>query len=262
MNYIEYGKQNKEIIILLHGGGLSWWNYKSEAELLKDRFHVVLPVLDGHADSDSDFISIEENARRLISFIDKEFGGSVFLIGGLSLGAQILAEMLSQRPDICRYAVIESASVISSRVTGAMISPVFSASYGLIRKKWFAKMQFRYLRIREDLFDDYFKDTSKITKTNMTAFLKASALYELKPEIRNTSAEVRITVGKKEQRKMIRSVMLLHESIPKSSVEIRKGYYHGDYSVNYPDLYVKDIISSTNKQKTLNHGGRRSVWDI
>ena len=52
MNVIEYGKQNSDIIILLHGGGLSWWNYRAEAELLSDRYHVVLPILDGHADSD------------------------------------------------------------------------------------------------------------------------------------------------------------------------------------------------------------------
>ena len=27
MEYKEYGSKNKDIIILLHGGGLSWWNY-------------------------------------------------------------------------------------------------------------------------------------------------------------------------------------------------------------------------------------------
>ena len=90
MKIVEYGKQNQEVILLLHGGGLSWWNYRSEAELLSDRYHVVLPILDGHADSDEDFEGIEENAARMISHIDREYGGSVLFIGGLSLGAQIL----------------------------------------------------------------------------------------------------------------------------------------------------------------------------
>ncbi|MCR4711307.1 MAG: alpha/beta hydrolase, partial [Clostridia bacterium] len=111
MHVIEYGSKDQETILLLHGGGLSWWNYREEAELLSDRFHVVLPVLDGHANSDADFTSIEENASRIISYIDQTYGGSVLLIGGLSLGAQILVEILSQRGDICRYAIIESASV-------------------------------------------------------------------------------------------------------------------------------------------------------
>ena len=52
MRYVEYGNQNTETVILLHGGGLSWWNYRDAAQLLSDRFHVVLPILDGHAGSD------------------------------------------------------------------------------------------------------------------------------------------------------------------------------------------------------------------
>ena len=30
MEYKEYGSKNNDIIILLHGGGLSWWNYIDE----------------------------------------------------------------------------------------------------------------------------------------------------------------------------------------------------------------------------------------
>ena len=43
MNYVEYGKENSDVIILLHGGGLSWWNYKEVAERLQTDYHVVLP---------------------------------------------------------------------------------------------------------------------------------------------------------------------------------------------------------------------------
>ena len=32
MVVIEYGKFNKDTIILLHGGGLSWWNYEEVAK--------------------------------------------------------------------------------------------------------------------------------------------------------------------------------------------------------------------------------------
>ena len=37
----EYGKTNKDTIILLHGGGLSWWNYEEVAELLQDEYHII-----------------------------------------------------------------------------------------------------------------------------------------------------------------------------------------------------------------------------
>ena len=41
MKYIEYGKENSEVIMMLHGGGLSWWNYRKEAELLCDEYHII-----------------------------------------------------------------------------------------------------------------------------------------------------------------------------------------------------------------------------
>ena len=125
---IEFGQQKPDVVMLLHGGGLSWWNYREVAELLAERYHVVLPVLDGHADSDAPFTTIEDNAARLISCIDAHFGGQVLLLGGLSLGGQIAVVMLSQRKNICRYALIESALVKPSKLTAAMIGPTFGMS--------------------------------------------------------------------------------------------------------------------------------------
>lgn len=245
MNTVEYGKQNSEVIILLHGGGLSWWNFRSQAELLSGRFRVVLPVLDGHAGSDADFTSIADNARRVVSYVEREHGGSVLLIGGVSLGAQILTEALALRGDICRYAVIESARVIPSRLMSAAIGPATASSYGLIRKQWFAKAQFRSLHMRGDLFDDYYRDTVKISKENMIAFLKANTAYEPDPRIKNCRADTRVIVGGKEQKNMLRSAGLLCQSLPGSRLEIKDGLYHGEYSLNRPEEYVKDILEMT-----------------
>ena len=125
---------------------------------------MVLPVLDGHADSTAPFTTIEENAARLISYIDTRFGGQILAIGGLSLGGQIAVEMLSQRKDICQYALLESALVTPMKLTSALIAPTFGASYGLIRQKWFAKLQADFLGIPKELFDDYYRDTCKISK--------------------------------------------------------------------------------------------------
>ena len=139
MHYVEFGKENNNIILLLHGGGLSWWNYEDVAKSLQKDYHVILPILDGHAKSEKPFTTIEDNADEIIAFIDAHLGGSVFLIGGLSLGGQILLEILSQRNNICKCAIIESALVIPSKLTYSMIKPAFGSCYGLIQRKWFSK---------------------------------------------------------------------------------------------------------------------------
>ena len=239
MNVVEFGKQNNDVVLLLHGGGLSWWNYREVAQKLAEQYHVVLPALNGHADSDASFTTIEDNAARLISDIDTHFGGQVLAIGGLSLGGQVAVEMLSQRKDICRYALIESALVKPMKLTDALIGPTFGMSYGLIKQRWFAKMQAAYLGIPKALFDDYFRDTCKIGRADMIAFLKANCAYGCKTSLGETVAKVKIVAGSREQKSILDSAKLLHNTIPGSQLEILPGLRHGDLSINYPEQYAK-----------------------
>ena len=244
MKVVEVGQENQDVIVLLHGGGFSWWQYQAQMDLLCENYHVVLPILDGHAGSDADFTSIEDNAKRLLDYIDKTYGGSVFLIAGLSLGGQILLEMLALRKDICQYAIVESAAIIPDKLTAGLVAPLFSMSFPLIKKKWFAKMQFRSLGIRADLFEHYYEDTVKLSKQNLIAFIKASSLYQVKKNLKNSLARVRIIVGEKETKKMHASARYLHDLLPDSRLEIKAGLAHGQYAINQPDLYVKELFES------------------
>lgn len=243
MNYKEFGKSNSSVIILLHGGGLSWWNYRKEAETLQNDFHIIIPVLDGHAESDRDFTTIEDNAKEIISFIDEKFDSSVLLIGGLSLGGQILLEILSQRADICEYAIVESTLVVPSKLTYSMIKPAFGSCYGLIKQKWFSKLQFKSLKMNQEFFDDYYRDTCKITKQNMIAFLQANSIYSIKDSLGNSNAKVSVFVGERENSAMKTSAKMINEKIEGSSLRIIEKMYHGEFSINHADDYVNEIYA-------------------
>jgi len=246
MKIVEYGKENSHVIILLHGGGLSWWNYKEAAEILADRFHIVMPILNGHSGSDAPFTSIENNASDIISYIDKNFGGHVLLIGGLSLGAQVLVEILSQRADICKYAMIESALVMPIRMTAALIKPVYNICYPLIKKRWFAKLQFRALHIKPELFEVYYTDTTNISKKDMIAFLKANSNYCIKDTLVDCKAKAFIVVGSREQAVMKKSAKLIADTLPTATLELMQNYYHGDLSVNHSGEYAEKLLQLIN----------------
>ena len=236
----EYGKSNEDIIMLLHGGGLSWWNYEEVSEILKSNYHVILPILDGHSGSDRDFTSIENNANEIIEYIDNNYNGNVKLIGGLSLGAQILLDILSKRDNICEYAIIESALVCPMKMTNILIESSINMSYGLINKKWFSKLQFKSLKIKKELFDKYYIDSSNITKNNMISFLKANSNYHLKNIKTNKSKSI-VIVGSKERPIMIKSAKRIHDELINSELEILSGYYHGDLSINHPNEYAEKV---------------------
>lgn len=242
MNFIEYGQSNSEQIMMLHGGGLSWWNFRKEAELLGEKYHVILPIIDGHAGSDRGFVSIEACARNLVEYITKNFGGKIKALCGLSLGAQIAVEMLAQAANICEYAVIESVSLIPSKMTEKLVGPTFSMSYGLISKEWFSKLQFKSLHMRDDLYEDYFRDTCKIKKEDMISFLEANTRYALKDSVKKNTAHILVIVGGKEQGGMIKSAKQLSRSAQKARLEIKEGLYHGEFSINYPEEYVEELL--------------------
>ena len=242
MNYIEYGKENREVIVLLHGGGLSWWNYKEVAEMLQRDYRVILPILDGHAGCDKAFTTIEDNAAKLIEFIKRELGGTVLMIGGLSLGGQVLLEVLSQCKNICKYAIVESALVVPSKFLRSMIKPAFGTCYGLIRYKWFSKLQFKSLRIKPDLFDEYYKDTCSISKNDMISFLQENSVYSLKESIKDCEAKVHIFVGEKENQKMKKSAAMIHEKLEDSILNVLPNMYHGEFSINHAGEYVKKLL--------------------
>ena len=241
MHYVEYGKENQDVIILMHGGGLSWWNYKEAAEALQKDYRIILPILDGHAGSNRPFTTIADNAAEIISFIDTHLGGSVLLIGGLSLGGQIALEILSQRKNVCKCAIIESALVIPSRFTYSMIKPAFGSCYGFIQHKWFSKLQFKSLKMKAELFDDYFKDSCAIAKKDMIAFLQENSVYSLKDSVKNCMARVYIFVGSKENRIMRKSSEIIHQSLQNSLMQVLPGLYHGEFSINHGKDYANMI---------------------
>lgn len=240
MEFVEYGKEHSQTIVLLHGGGLSWWNFREAAQLLSDEYRVLLPILDGHGQSDADFTTMQANADEILDFIGQYIGSSVLLLGGLSLGGQVLLEILARRKDICRYALIESTLVRPSGLTHALIKPLFGSCWGLIRRRWFAKLQFRALGIQPALFEEYYRDTCRISKENMIAFLQANALYDIKPSLKDCGAKAYIFVGKKENRAMKLSAEKLGRSLPGSVLQLLPGG-HGDFSLNRAEDYARTV---------------------
>jgi pimeloyl-ACP methyl ester carboxylesterase len=237
-------------IILLHGGGLSWWSLEPVIRLLKERFHIVTPIIDGHGeDAYETFISIEDSAQKLIKYIDDQYNGKVFAIGGLSIGAQIVTEVLSSREDIAEYAIIESALVYPIKGTSFMTVPVYQLFYGLIKMRWFSRMQAKTLCIPDNMFDLYYNESIKMTKQSLINITLSNGNYELKHSISSTKAKVMIMVGGKEIGIMRKSAKRLNEVIAGSELNILPNMGHGEISLLHPEIYVELIFKFFNKYR-------------
>lgn len=240
MIFREMGNPVLPTIILLHGGGLSWWSLQNIVKQLQTDFHIIIPIIDGHGeDGHEEFVSIEDSAYKLIQYIDKHYGGRVYAIGGLSIGAQIVTEILSVRSNISQYAIIESALVYPMRGLKTLIGPIYGLFYGLIKQKWFAKLQAKALCVPNSMFKIYYQDSLKITKKSLINITISNGSYDLKNSISCTTAKVLIIVGEKERTIMRKSAIKLHETIAGSILYVAPAMKHGEISLVHCDDYIR-----------------------
>ena len=149
--------------------------------------------------------------------------------------------MLSKRKNLCSYALVESAAVIPSKLTNMLITPTFGSCYWLIRNRGFSKLQFQSLHIKPDLFEDYYRDTCRIKKQDMIAFLKANTAYTLKDSFKESSAIIHVYVGEKENREILRSAESICRMLPSCTLNRMEGLRHGEFSINHADQYANAI---------------------
>ena len=250
MKFYDFGKKNLPVFVLLHGGGLSWWSFQNIIDELQDQYHLVVPVINGHGEEGkTEFVSIEDSADKLIAYLDANFGGRVFAIGGLSLGAQITVEVLSRREDIAEFAVIESALCHPMKSIPIFAKPMFHLFYGLIRQKWFSFLQAKSLGIPEEMFESYYHDSLKISKQSLTHLSVSNSLYDCKPGLKNSRAKALIIVGSKEPVPVKESSQKLHGILPESQLYLAQGMKHGELSLSHPIQYISLVSDFFEEQK-------------
>lgn len=249
MKFKEFGDIKNPTILWLHGGGLSWWSLTQFIDAFKDHYHVVTPIIDGHGeDWESTFVSIEASAAKVLAYIDAYCEGKVYAVGGLSLGAQIVVEMLSQRAEIANYAIVESALVHPLKGAGLLAAPMVSLTYGLIKQRWFAQLQAKALFLPSELFEVYYADSSKMSKESLINITISNGSYTLKRSLSETTARVFVLVGEKELKMMTKSALTLSTSMPRCKLEVLINMGHGELGMTDPKAYIQLIDSFLNKK--------------
>lgn len=97
MKYFEYGKEHPEIMVILHGGGICYRAAIPTAEVLSQKYHVILVAYDGFnpSEPETEFTSVVDEARRLGDYIVRNYDGKIDILYGVSFGCRILREVLA-----------------------------------------------------------------------------------------------------------------------------------------------------------------------
>lgn len=90
MNIHEFGKENKETLLLIHPSVVKWDYFEYVIPILEKRFHLLIPALPGYDfENDSDFTSVEQIAAELNDWLKEKGYTELSAVYGCSMGGSV-----------------------------------------------------------------------------------------------------------------------------------------------------------------------------
>ena len=247
MIFHEFGDKDLPSILLIHGGGSSWWNYLRQARIISKKYRVILPTLNGHGEEyQLDYVSTEDSALEILDYIKANCGGKLFAIGGVSLGGQIAMELLSLDSEIAEKAIIDGSLCIPQpRLT--KISIFLVSLFGkMMFSKFSCKLQLsmmKKLAYPEEIKAYYLEDLPRTpVKTMVTIYKTYMGRYKLKGMISASKAQVLYIYGEKELNCVKASAKLFQQLHPNTILYEAKGYNHGYLSAYLPQEWIDLVV--------------------
>ena len=205
LHYQEYGDKRAPLMLFIHGGGVSDWMWDKQIQYFT-HYHCVVPLLPEHGlNNDKVKFTIKGSAQALIKLVEDKARGKKVILIGFSLGSQVIVEMISMKPDIMNFAIINSASVRPILWAKKVIKPTIALTYPLIQNKTFSKLQARTLYISDDYFEKYYEESCQISSDTLVRVLEENMSFQLPKNFAEATGKILVTVGEKEKAMMKKS---------------------------------------------------------
>lgn len=234
--YQEYGDHSAPLMLFLHGGGVSGWMWNKQIAYFS-HYHCIVPDLPEHGLKRHIVpFSIGGSAEEIIRLIEEKAKEKPVIVIGFSLGSQVLIQLLSMRPDLVDFAVINSALVRPLRSMKMWIRPMVKWSAPLARYRWFAKQQAKTLYVSDDEFETYFAESRHMKPDALVRVMEENLMFNIPPDFAKATGKLLVTVGEKEKSMMKKSASDLVGANANSVGVILPGIGHGA-PLAVPDMF-------------------------
>ena len=204
---------------MLIRAGRSYLSYLREARLLQYKYHIILPVIDGHGEEGNiSYISTEKTVDQLIEYIDNNCDGKLFAVSGVSLGGQIIIELLSRRNDIVEKAIVESGLCIPQpfliKYSTFVVKLCGKCLFSQTSNKWALTISPKRMRYPKEIAELYMRDITSIRNEPLIQIFDTYYQYTLKESLKDSQADTIYWYGGKEM-KCIKQFSKLFQSYMK-----------------------------------------------
>ena len=234
MNIHEFGKENKETILLIHPSVVKWDYFENVIPLLQKNYHLLVPALPGYDfDNDSDFTSVERIAFELNTWLKEEGYTELYAVYGCSMGGSIsLLVALGQKIKI-RHCIIDGG--ITPYPLPWIVTRFIAGGVALLEKA-FATDDYS----KEDL--QYVADVLRhcSSKTIWRTFDSCNN-YKVPEPVPKVDMKLHYWYAKNEEKERKQDIHYIKSKFPQTEFEILPDLGHGGLVLLKPELFVEMI---------------------
>lgn len=225
--YRESGNIDGSFLLFIHGGGVSGWMWDKQVQYFNN-YHCIVPdLLKQEGDNDIEEFSIKNSAEQLLMLIEKKAKNKKVIVIGFSLGAQIAMQMVSMKPKLIDFVMINSALVRPFPFAKYFISSSVKLTFPFIKNKTFSKLQAKTLYIGDEYFEKYYEESSNMNQDILINILKDNMAFEIPENFSKVQAKILVTVGEKEKGIMKKSAVDIVKHNPNCEGVILPNIGHG-----------------------------------
>lgn len=242
----EFGKDNKDTILLLHGAGCTYKMWTPQIEELQKEYHLFVPTMSGHEPGDIDFISSKREAEIIVNWFQCQNISNITMICGASLGAHVAAEVIQKYPRFANYAMIESLKAYQYK---GIILKIFSAFGKKILKRCATTNGYMAGTYEQDYASNDSKYTiNHMSDTSLNNIMIESGNYLIDYSSQKLDCITMILYGQKEKRECILNTNILKKQINNCEIIEIPMYHHGELAIGHPQQhlnYLKNCLKIT-----------------
>ncbi len=248
----EFGRENPRHLLYFQGSCESWTEFRKSAELLGERFHVMLVTPDGHDPAEhNDFISVEKTVDDAAAWLKARGIDHLDAVYGLSFGGGMAIHMLANQKMIADRAIIDAGTAPYQypgwlcRLIGVRDFLMLKLGRSSIRLMELSFPPERFARDPKNSRQEYREVRDFLmtfsNKTIWNIFWSANnyAVPKVAPPL---STRIQFWVGTDEWGSRFRDLKWAQKYLPQIEVVSIPGMMHGEYVMMHPEAFARQAL--------------------
>lgn len=245
MRFHTFGNIDNRKMILVHGVLTPWQIWNDAIEHFSKNYFVIVPALDGHIEEEvSEYISVDDEAKKITSYVLDNYGEDIFAICGLSMGGAITYKIFESRRLNIQNVIMDGAPLLP---LGKLPIWFMTKSYISIvhkSKKRDDKVieSFKKNFLPEKYLDSYLKFADTMSDNTIINMLNSVFRVAILESDNIDNSRIMFLHGTKGNEVVsAKAAKLMKEIYPQTVVKCFKGYAHAELAIYHSDEWIKTV---------------------